>query len=164
MYLFVLELVRPLRVGCGGLWVYDVGGRCHGQDELARDMRLRQESAARQGGNPGAAAGGSVPRISIGNIKLNGSRGRVASLLDLAPIAQYISRQPTLRFAQTRDETPTDRRGASSPLCRTGCHMVLYFSSTYRVPSCGWVGSQLLQQSMLPHALLLDYTFCISTS
>ena len=102
--LTVLDLDQPLRLDFGGFWEKDYRRSDNWQDELTRKMRLRQEAAARQGGNPGAAARVSVPPISIGNINLNGSRGRGASIVDLARLAEYISRQTTLRIDQTRDE------------------------------------------------------------
>ena len=61
--LTVLDLDQPLRLDFGGFWEKDYRRSDNWQDELTRKMRLRQESAARQGGNPGAAARVSVPPI-----------------------------------------------------------------------------------------------------
>ena len=100
--LTVLDLDQPLRLDFGGFWEKDYRRSDNWQDELTRKMRLRQEAAARQGGNPGAAARVSVPPISIGNINLNGGRGSGASIVDLARLAEYISRQTTLRIYMYR--------------------------------------------------------------
>ena len=126
--LTVLDLDQPLRLDFGGFWEKDYRRSDNWQDELTRKMRLRQEAAARQGGNPGAAARVSVPPISIGNINLNGGRGRGASVVDLARLAEYISRQTTLRIDQTRDEIRIERRGDSSLVCGTGWQVVQTFT------------------------------------
>ena len=161
--LTVLDLDQPLRLDFGGFWEKDYRRSDNWQDELTRKMRLRQESAARQGGNPGAAARVSVPPISIGNINLNGSRGRGASIVDLARLAEYISRQTTLRIDQTRDEIRIERRGDSSLVCGTGWQVVQTFTSSYGVEACGWDGQQLVFQTMLPDDLIVVHRFSVSS-
>ena len=161
--LTVLDLDQPLRLDFGGFWEKDYRRSDNWQDELTRKMRLRQEAAARQGGNPGAAARVSVPPISIGNINLNGSRGRGASILDLARLAEYISRHTTLRIDQTRDEIRIERRGDSSLVCGTGWQVVQTFTSSYGVEACGWDGQQLVFQTMLPDALIVVHRFSVSS-
>ena len=161
--LTVLDLDQPLRLDFGGFWEKDYRRSDNWQDELTRKMRLRQESAARQGGNPGAAARVSVPPISIGNINLNGGRGRGASIVDLARLAEYISRQTTLRIDQTRDEIRIERRGDSSLVCGTGWQVVQTFTSSYGVEACGWDGQQLVFQTMLPDDLIVIHRFSVSS-
>ena len=161
--LTVLDLDQPLRLDFGGFWEKDYRRSDNWQEELTRKMRLRQESAARQGGNPGAAARVSVPPISIGNINLNGSRGRGASIVDLARLAEYISRQTTLRIDQTRDEIRIERRGDSSLVCGTGWQVVQTFTSSYGVEACGWDGQQLVFQTMLPDDLIVVHRFSVSS-
>lgn len=161
--LTVLDLDQPLRLDFGGFWEKDYRRSDNWQDELTRKMRLRQESAARQGGNPGAAARVSVPPISIGNINLNGGRGRGASIVDLARLAEYISRQTTLRIDQTRDEIRIERRGDSSLVCGTGWQVVQTFTSSYGVEACGWDGQQLVFQTMLPDDLIVVHRFSVSS-
>lgn len=161
--LTVLDLDQPLRLDFGGFWEKDYRRSDNWQDELTRKMRLRQEAAARQGGNPGAAARVSVPPISIGNINLNGGRGRGASIVDLARLAEYISRQTTLRIDQTRDEIRIERRGDSSLVCGTGWQVVQTFTSSYGVEACGWDGQQLVFQTMLPDDLIVVHRFSVSS-
>ena len=161
--LTILDLDQPLRLDFGGFWEKDYRRSDNWQDELTRKMRLRQESAARQGGNPGAAARVSVPPISIGNINLNGGRGRGASIVDLARLAEYISRQTTLRIDQTRDEIRIERRGDSSLVCGTGWQVVQTFTSSYGVEACGWDGQQLVFQTMLPDDLIVVHRFSVSS-
>ena len=161
--LTVLDLDQPLRLDFGGFWEKDYRRSDNWQDELTRKMRLRQEAAARQGGNPGAAARVSVPPISIGNINFNGGRGRGASIVDLARLAEYISRQTTLRIDQTRDEIRIERRGDSSLVCGTGWQVVQTFTSSYGVEACGWDGQQLVFQTMLPDDLIVVHRFSVSS-
>ena len=161
--LTVLDLDQPLRLDFGGFWEKDYRRSDNWQEELTRKMRLRQEAAARQGGNPGAAARVSVPPISIGNINLNGGRGRGASIVDLARLAEYISRQTTLRIDQTRDEIRIERRGDSSLVCGTGWQVVQTFTSSYGVEACGWDGQQLVFQTMLPDDLIVVHRFSVSS-
>ncbi|MDB9950487.1 hypothetical protein OAD56_03700 [Gammaproteobacteria bacterium] len=161
--LTVLDLDQPLRLDFGGFWEKDYRRSDNWQDELTRKMRLRQEAAARQGGNPGATARVSVPPISIGNINLNGGRGRGASIVDLARLAEYISRQTTLRIDQTRDEIRIERRGDSSLVCGTGWQVVQTFTSSYGVEACGWDGQQLVFQTMLPDDLIVVHRFSVSS-
>ena len=161
--LTILDLDQPLRLDFGGFWEKDYRRSDNWQDELTRKMRLRQEAAARQGGNPGAAARVSVPPISIGNINLNGGRGRGASIVDLARLAEYISRQTTLRIDQTRDEIRIERRGDSSLVCGTGWQVVQTFTSSYGVEACGWDGQQLVFQTMLPDDLIVVHRFSVSS-
>lgn len=161
--LTVLDLDQPLRLDFGGFWEKDYRRSDNWQDELTRKMRLRQEAAARQGGNPGAAARVSVPPISIGNINLNVGRGRGASIVDLARLAEYISRQTTLRIDQTRDEIRIERRGDSSLVCSTGWQVVQTFTSSYGVEACGWDGQQLVFQTMLPDDLIVVHRFSVSS-
>ena len=161
--LTVLDLDQPLRLDFGGFWEKDYRRSDNWQDELTRKMRLRQEAAARQGGNPGAAARVSVPPISIGNFNLNGGRGRGASIVDLARLAEYISRQTTLRIDQTRDEIRIERRGDSSLVCGTGWQVVQTFTSSYGVEACGWDGQQLVFQTMLPDDLIVVHRFSVSS-
>ena len=161
--LTVLDLDQPLRLDFGGFWEKDYRRSDNWQDELTRKMRLRQEAAARQGGNPGAAARVSVPPISIGNINLNVGRGRGASIVDLARLAEYISRQTTLRIDQTRDEIRIERRGESSLVCGTGWQVVQTFTSSYGIEACGWDGQQLVFQTMLPDDLIVVHRFSVSS-
>jgi hypothetical protein len=161
--LTVLDLDQPLRLDFSGFWEKDFRRSDDWQDELTRKMRLRQEAAARQGGNPGAAARVSVPPISIGNINLNSSRGRGASIIDLARLAEYISRQTTLRIDQTRDEIRIERRGDSSLVCGTGWQVQQTFASSHGVEACGWDGQQLVFQTMLPDDLIIVHRFSVSS-
>jgi hypothetical protein len=104
-----------------------------------------------------------VPPISIGNINLNSSRGRGASIVDLARLAEYISRQTTLRIDQTRDEIRIERRGDSSLVCGTGWQVQQTFASSHGVEACGWDGQQLVFQTMLPDDLIIVHRFSVSS-
>jgi hypothetical protein len=158
----VLDLDQPLRLDFSGFWEKDFRRSDNWQDELNRNLRLRQESAARQSSNPGSGRRVSVPPISIGNVNLNRSRGRGANIVDLARLAEYISRQTTLQITQTRDEVRIERRGDSTLVCGTGWDVVTTFASDYGVEACGWDGAQLVFQTMLPGDLVVVHRFSVS--
>ena len=158
----VLDLDSPLRLDFSGFWEKDFRRSDNWQDELNRNLRLRQEAAARQNSNPGASRRVSVPPISIGNINLNRSRGRGANIVDLARLAEYISRQTTLRITQTRDEVRIERRGDSTLVCGTDWQVEQTFVSEHGVEACGWDGAQLVFQTMLPDDLIIVHRFSVS--
>lgn len=159
----VLDLDQPLRLDFAGFWEKDFRRSDNWEDELNRNMRLRQEAASRQSSNPGAGRRVSIPPISVGNINLGRARGRGASLVVLARLAEYISRQTTLRISQTRDEVRIERRGDSSLVCGTGWDVTQTFASEYGVEACGWDGAQLVFQTMLPDDLIVVHRFSVSS-
>lgn len=158
----VLDLDQPLRLDFGGFWEKDFRRSDDWQDELTRTMRMRQEAAARQNANPGAGRNVTVPPISIGNLNLNRARGRGASVVDLARLTEYLSRQTTLRITQTREEVRIERRGDSTLVCGTGWDVLQTFASDYGVEACGWDGQQLVFQTMLPDDLIIVHRFSVS--
>jgi len=158
----VLDLDAPLRLDFSGFWEKDFRRSDNWQDELNRNLRLRQEAAARQSSSPGSGRRVSVPPISIGNINLNRSRGRGANIVDLARLAEYISRQTTLRITQTRDEVRIERRGDSTLVCGTDWEVEQTFVSEHGVEACGWDGAQLVFQTMLPDDLIIVHRFSVS--
>lgn len=158
----VLDLDAPLRLDFSGFWEKDFRRSDNWQDELNRNLRLRQEAAARQSSSPGSGRRVSVPPISIGNINLNRSRGRGANIVDLARLAEYISRQTTLRITQNREEIRIERRGDSTLVCGTDWEVEQTFVSEHGVEACGWDGAQLVFQTMLPDDLIIVHRFSVS--
>ena len=112
-----LDLDLPLRLDFSGSWEKDFRRSDNWEDELTRTLRIRQESAIRQQSSPGSSRSRSTPPISIGNLNLPRSRGRGANIVDLARLAEYISRQSVLDIMQTRDEIRIERRGEAALIC-----------------------------------------------
>ncbi|MEX0965139.1 MAG: hypothetical protein WDZ52_13975 [Pseudohongiellaceae bacterium] len=159
-----LDLDLPLRLDFSGSWEKDFARSDNWEDELSRTLRVRQESAARQQSSPGSSRIPSVPPISVGNINLPRSRGRGANIVDLARLAEYISRQNTLRIVQTRDEIRIERSGEADLVCGVEYKLQQTFSSAHGVEVCGWDGQQLVFQIMLPDDLIIMHRFTVSSN
>jgi len=159
-----LDLDLPLRLDFSGSWEKDFGRSDNWEDELSRTLRIRQESAARQQASPGSSRIRSAPPISVGNINLPRSRGRGASIVDLARLAEYISRQSTINIVQTRDEIRIERSGEAALICGVEYDLQRTFSSEHGVEVCGWEGQQLVFQIMLPDDLIIMHRFTVSSN
>lgn len=152
-----LDLERPLRLDFSGSWEKDFGRSDKWEDELGRMLRIRQEQAARQQ----AGLGGSAPAVSVGNINVGGGR-QGASIVDLARLAEYISRQTTLQIHQDRDSIRIERQGEAALVCGTGAALETPFVSVHGRESCGWDGQQLVFQIDLPDALMVRHRLTVA--
>lgn len=159
-----LDLDLPLRLDFSGSWEKDFGRSDNWEDELSRTLRVRQETAARQQSSPGSSRIGSTPPISIGNVNLPRSRGRGANVVDLARLAEYISRQNTLQIEQTRDEIRIKRSGEADLVCGVEYELRQTFASEHGVEVCGWDGQQLIFQIMLPDDLTVTHRFTVASN
>lgn len=159
-----LDLELPLRLDFSGSWEKDFGRSDNWEDELSRTLRIRQESAARQQSSPGSSRRLSAPPISVGNINLPRSRGRGANIVDLARLAEYISRQNTINIVQTRDEIRIERSGEAVLICGVEYELQRTFASEHGVEVCGWDGQQLVFQIMLPDDLIIMHRFTVSSN
>jgi len=159
-----LDLNLPLRLDFSGSWEKDFRRSDNWEDELSRTLRIRQESAARQQASPGSSRVGAIPPISVGNVNLPRSRGRGANIVDLARLAEYISRQNTINIVQTRDEIRIERSGEAALICGVEYDLQRTFSSQHGVEVCGWEGQQLVFQIMLPDDLIIMHRFSVSSN
>lgn len=159
-----LDLDLPLRLDFSGSWEKDFRRSDNWEDELSRTLRIRQESAARQQSSPGSSRIRSMPPISVGNINLPRSRGRGASIVDLARLAEYISRHSTIDIVQTRDEIRIERSGEAALICGVEYELQRTFASEHGVEVCGWEGQQLVFQIMLPDDLIITHRFTVSSN
>ena len=159
-----LDLDLPLRLDFSGSWEKDFRRSDNWEDELTRTLRIRQESAIRQQSSPGSSRSRSTPPISIGNLSLPRSRGRGANIVDLARLAEYISRQSVLDIVQTRDEIRIERRGEAALICGVEYERQQTFSSEHGVEVCAWDGQQLVFQIMLPDDLTIMHRFTVSSN
>ncbi|PCI75793.1 MAG: hypothetical protein COB20_12045, partial [SAR86 cluster bacterium] len=123
-----------------------------------------QESVARQQSSPGSSRIRSAPPISVGNVNLPRSRGRGANIVDLARLAEYISRQSTLDIVQTRDEIRIERNGEAALICGVEYELKQTFANEHGVEVCGWDGQQLVFQIMLPDDLIIMHRFTVSSN
>ena len=158
-----LDLDLPLRLDFSGSWEKDFRRSDNWEDELTRTLRIRQESAVRQQSSPGSSRSRSAPPISIGNLNLPRSRGRGANIVDLARLAEYISRHSVVDIIQTRDEISIERNGEATLICGVESERQQTFSSEHGVEVCTWDGPQLVFQIMLPDDLTIMHRFTVSS-
>lgn len=154
----VLDLDRPLRLDFSGSWEKDFARSDKWEDELNRMLRIRQEQAARQ---QAGISGGGGPAVSVGNINVGSSR-RGASIIDLARLAEYISRQTTLKITQDRDQIRIERRGEAPLICGLEAGNIATFSSPHGTEICGWDQQQLVFQITLPDELVIRHRFSVA--
>jgi len=159
-----LDLDLPLRLDFSGSWEKDFRRSDNWEDELNRTLRIRQESAMRQQSSPGSSRRRSAPPISIGNVNLPRSRGRGANIVDLARLAEYISRNSVIDIIQTRDEISIERSGEAALICGVESERQQTFSSEHGVEVCAWDGPQLVFQIMLPDDLIIMHRFTVSSN
>lgn len=153
----VLDLNRPLRLDFSGSWEKDFGRSDKWEDELGRMMRIRQEQAVRQ--QSGVRTGG--PAVSLGNINLNSSSNG-ASIIDLARLAEYISRQTTMNIVQDRNQVRIERRGEAPLVCGLETGPISIFGSEHGREVCGWDNQQLVFIITLPDDLVIQHRLSVA--
>ncbi|MFK7863166.1 MAG: hypothetical protein AB8B95_02960 [Pseudohongiellaceae bacterium] len=154
-----LDLETPLRMNFSGSWEKDFRRSDSWQDELNRMMRLRQERANTQ--RSGAGVGGG-PAVSLGNINLNSGR-RGSSVVDLARLAEYISRQNLLTIVQDRNQVRIEREGEAPLVCGVEDGSQEVFTSVHGSEVCGWEEQHLLFVITLPDDLTITHRFTVSS-
>jgi len=149
----VLDLEQPLRLDFSGDWEKDFARSESWENELNRMLRIRQEQAARQ--QAGLSTGGG-PAVSLGNINLNQGRGG-AGIVDLARLAEYLTRQNTMHISQDRNRIRIDRKGEAPLVCSLEAGPITSFSSPQGTEICGWDDQQLVFQITLPDDLVIRH-------
>ncbi len=153
----VLDLDTPLRMNFAGSWEKDFARSDSWEDELSRMMQVRQEQAAAQ--RSGVGLGG--PAVSVGNINMRSGR-RGSSIVDLARLAEYVTRQSTLEIHQDRDQVRIERSGEAPLVCSLLDGPTETFSSAHGAEVCGWDLTQLVFRIMLPSDLVIVHRFSVS--
>ena len=156
----VLDLNKPLRLDFSGSWEKDFGRSDKWEDELNRMMRIRQEQAALQQSGGGARSSG--PAVSVGSINANRNRGGGANIVDLARLAEYLTRQNTLVIRQDRNQVSIERRGEAALTCMLEDGPMETFASAHGAEICGWDGQQLVFQIILPDDLVIRHRFSVA--
>ena len=161
--LTVLDLNKPLRLDFSGSWEKDFRRSDNWRDELNRKMRMRQEAAQRQT-SQSPRRNVVQPPISVGSINLPRSSGSTASVVELARLAEYVSRQTTLNITQTLDEIRITRRNDSTLVCGLWYEVIQTFANEFGVEACGWDQQQLVFQTTLPGELSIVHRFNVSSN
>ncbi len=156
----LLDLDTPVRLNFSGSWEKDFTRSDNWEDELNRVMRMRQEQAAAQVAGIRPL---SRPRVSIGNINLNSSRSR-SNFVNLARVAEYISRQTTMEIIQNRNEVRVERKGEAPLICGMETGPTPIFSSPHGSEFCGWNRLQLIFEITLPEQLYITHQFSVSAN
>ena len=157
----LLDLDRPIRLNFAGDWEKDFNRSDRWEDELNRLLTIRQERAAQQ--RSGVTVR-NLPRTSLGNLNLNSLGGRGTSIVNLARLAEYVSRQTTLRIEQDRNEVRIERRGEAPLICTVDHGLRETFSSEHGIEYCGWDGQQLVFIINLPDQLEISHRFDVAAA
>ncbi len=154
-----LNLELPLRPIFAGSWERDFLRSDSWDTELERLLLIREEALERMRRQSSAdIALGQVPS-GLGG----GGRRGGANVVDLARLAEYISRQTTLTITQTRSEVRIAREGDATLICGVEDGAMPSFSSTHGSEICGWDRNQLVFQTRLPDDLVIMHRFSVSS-
>lgn len=156
----ILDLKNPIRMDFSGSWERDFRRSDTWEDELNRIIRLRREAADR--GQVSGSPYRSGPTVTLGGANLNRSKGRSASIIDVARLAEYISRQNTLEIIQQRDEVRIRREGDADLICGTSYEIMETFASEFGSEHCAWDRQQLVFEITLPDNLIITHRFVVS--
>ena len=157
----LLDLDRPIRLNFAGDWEKDFNRSDRWEDELNRLLTIRQERAAQQ--RSGVTVR-NLPRASLGNLNLNSLGGRGTSIINLARLAEYVSRQTTMHIEQDRNEVRIERRGEAPLICTVDHGLRETFASEHGKEYCGWDGQQLVFIINLPDQLEISHRFDVAAA
>ena len=155
----LLDLDRPIRLNFSGDWEKDFNRSDRWEDELNRLFQIRQERAASQ---RAGVTTRNVPRTSLGNLNLNSLIPRGTNIVDLARLAEYVSRQTTIHIEQDRNEVRIERRGEAPLICSIEDGLRETFRSEHGNEFCGWDGQQLVFITSLPDDLEISHRFDVA--
>lgn len=159
----VLNLDNPIRMNFSGSWEKDFRRSDNWEQELERLFRMRQETSNRDQRSPYSSRSPSGPSVTLGNINLRGGRGRGASVVDLARLAEYITRQSSIEIVQDRNEVRIKRDGDADLICGIGETTMNPYSSQYGSELCGWDRQQLVFEITLPDDLTIMHRFSVAS-
>ena len=154
-----LNLDNPIRMDLSGSWEKDFTRSDNWEEELTRLFVLRRNAAERDQGTY-ITRSTRMP-VTLGNRRLT-RRGRGANLVDLARLAEYISRQNTIEIQQDREEIRVIRRGEADLVCGMSSTVKTTFESEFGNEICGWDRQQLVFEITLPDDLLIIHRFSVS--
>jgi hypothetical protein len=158
----VLNLDSPLRMDFSGSWEKDFRRSDNWEEELSRIFRLRQEAANRDRSTPYIRRANLGPAVTLGNLRLNRGRGRGANIVDLARLAEYISRQSTVTIRQNREEVRIERDGDADLVCGLSDATMAPYTGRYGAELCGWDRQQLVFEITLPDELMIMHRFSVA--
>lgn len=165
----VLDLNRVLRPDFSGDWEKDFVRSDNWETELQRTVNQLREAAERARRAASGNRGASRPAIRIGpGGSSTPSRGgtnvstRDTHLLDLAQLAEYISRHTVMSIAQNENEVRIIRENEADLVCSVQEASMVSFSSDVGSEACGWDGQQLIFEIRLPDQLTIQHRLSVS--
>ncbi len=153
----ILDLDTPLRMNFSGDWEKDFQRSDNWETELERTVNDIRRSIERQQ-NAGASLSRSGSLSGLPSLRSN----RGVSIVDLARLAEYISRQSTMHISQSREEVRVSRRGEPDLVCPIVDGPSETFNSEYGNEICGWDRQQLVFFIQLPDQLLITHRFTVA--
>ncbi len=157
----VLDFDRPLRLNFSGNWEKDFARSDQWEDELNRQLTLRQEQAALQ---QAGIRSGTGPSVSLGNLNVGRRSSRGASLIQMAQLAEYVNRQNTMRIIQDRDQVRIERDGEAPLICGIEDGAQNTFQSAHGDEICGWENQQLIFVISLPGNVVIQHRFSVDSN
>ncbi len=145
----------PYRPDFSGSWEKDFQRSDRWDEELNRQIEQILQ-AQTQASNPQSNL--LRPTMQLGNVP----RGRPAELVDLARLAELISRQNVIDITQTAEEVFVRRQGDAALICGTRQNVMQSFSSPYGNEVCGWEREQLVFRISLPEGVDILHRFSVS--
>lgn len=159
----VLDLNQTLRPFFGGSWEKDFRLSDDWEQQLNQTIAQLQRAAELQRRQASSDRGSSRrPAINIGG--QNPSRRGGSSIVDLARLAELVTRQSTLRIVQTKNEIRIEREGDAALICGIEANFMETFSSKYGTEYCAWEDRQLIFQISLPEGVTILHRFTVSSN
>lgn len=155
-----LDLDQTLRPIFAGSWEKDFQRSDNWETELERVLLMRREAMERQRRGSSGDIGISQRATNIGS---SGGRRGGASVIELARLAEYISRQTTITITQNKFEVRIEREGDATLICSIEDDAMSSFSSAYGSEICGWDRNQLVFQTRLPDDLIILHRFNVAS-
>jgi len=145
------EIPTSFRHNFDGAWQKDFGRSDKWDDELERQLDQMRRDAQRGQSSQG-----------IGGGYVNQRRRGGANVIELAQLAEYISRQSIIRIRQTAVEVRVQREGDADLVCSTLESNTETFTSEYGNEVCGWDGLQLIYRIALANGVDILHRFSVS--
>jgi hypothetical protein len=154
--LTVLDLDQPIRPNFSGSWEKDFRRSDDWEIELNRTIQQIQREAQLLANQ----SSGRRFQSSRGN---GGNRPGRSNVVDLARLAEFISRQPTMTITQNNDEVRIEREDDAALICGIGEGVMESFSSKHGREICTWEKRQLIFEISLTDSVRILHRFTVSS-
>ena len=151
----VLDLDRIIYWNFSGAWEKDFARSDNWLDELKRIVERQRAEAERKQRREAELRRRQTSPFSLSSL----NQTRSGNIVALARLAEYISRQSTMRIVQTKEAVRIEREGDAPLICGIGNATAQSFSSPYGEEYCGWDRNNLVFRLVLPGDLQIMHTF-----